>query len=133
MRIGDQVIRVKGQFNQREVGSIEVIRKMKVYNGTVVLNFYGDKEDTWNGMSNFRAVDDVDIPMLNQSMRDVEEQAKKAISERKNPRILRESISLDQNEDKAHLAFMMFEEELLGFTAQIDETLDDEPSELDKE
>lgn len=64
MRIGDTVVRVSGEFNLRKVGDIAVIDGLKIYNNGVSLHLEGDKSGTFHSMSNYRLVDDVDMPCL---------------------------------------------------------------------
>jgi hypothetical protein len=84
MRVNDQVIHVKNTFNERKVGDIDVINKMKVHHDTVVLNFIGDKADTWHGMDNYRLVKDVNIPMLEAELAIVAKKMLESISKTKN-------------------------------------------------
>lgn len=64
MRIGDTVVRVKEEHNLRKVGDIAVVDGLKIYNKGVCVHLEGDKPDTWNSESNYRNIEDVDMPCL---------------------------------------------------------------------
>lgn len=64
MRIGDTVVRVKEEHNLRKIGDIAVIDGLKIYNKGVCVHLEGDKPDTWHAESNYRNIEDVDMPYL---------------------------------------------------------------------
>lgn len=64
MRIGNEVVRIKEEFNLCKVGDIRIIDGLKIYNKSVEIHLTGDHKDTWHSQFNFRLTEDVDIPYL---------------------------------------------------------------------
>lgn len=84
MRPGLYVIRVSGAFSGKEVGDIDKIRKIKIHNNCVVLNFESQKLETWHSQFNYRLISDVNVPMLRKNLAHVAEKMKESIAKRKN-------------------------------------------------
>ena len=117
MRIGDKVVRINGEFNQSVEGDVRIIKALKIYNSAIEINLEGDKPDTWHALRNFRHIEDVDMPCLEAKLTDIADKVKETIAKSLKTR------KTSKNESEEPLDF---EEELLGYTGQIeDELLDD--------
>ena len=83
MRIGDTIIRVKGEWNLRKVGDIAVIDGFKIYNKGVCVHLEGDNKNTWHSQSAYRLISDIDMPCLQLELRIVEKEIRKHTAEYK--------------------------------------------------
>lgn len=83
MRIGDEVIRIKGEWNECTVGHIAVIDGMKIYNGGLVIHLKGDKEETFHSGSNYRLTQDVNMDILETKLAMFKEEVDKRIAKAK--------------------------------------------------
>ena len=83
MRIGNEVVRIKEEFNLCKVGDIRIIDGLKIYNKSVKIHLTGDHPDTWHSQFNFRLTKDVDMPCLLEQLRLVEKEVRRNSAEYK--------------------------------------------------